>query len=387
MKKRVLVSLMVVVMVFSNVVAFAGNYDEDIKEYRTDETEKQVETLVNMGLIKGNDDGDLLLEDELIRVEGAVVYSRLFGMEQEAYDYENDDSAFADVPGWGARVVNFLYNRGVVRGITQESFGAYDMMTAEQFTTMVLRGMGYSDVEGDFVWNESLDKAVDIGMITEEVKSRIEKENSFTREEMMIISYNALFTPAKSGKLVLQERQQLFENSVMGIITLELTEQEIEEIYKLEYGSSNKPFDKDAKRQEELFEKFIVYIQKMYDLASVTIDGEPVEFEVEGIINITKGRDQGIYVTLYTGGELKLRNNENVVYMGQDASFLSHLSSVAIQYLKRENLENVSGALNTLEGTSEDSTRNIKITKGGQTLFDAIIYYDHNNLSMDIVSK
>lgn len=387
MIKKIITLAFVLLLIMNVGVAFAGNYAEDVQDYRVNDTNEQVEVLVNMGLIKGNEEGDLLLEDELIRIEGAVVYTRLFGIESEAFDFEDEDETFSDVPGWGARYVNFLKSKGLVNGISEESFGSWELMTAEQFTTMVLRGMGYDDSAGDFIWSESLEKAKEIGMITEDVKSDIEQEDSFTREEMMVLSYNALFTPTKTGKLLLQERQQLYDISVTAFISLDLTQEELDEILSIEYGSSKQPFDNDSKAQEELYTKFTAYIQKLYDLASVSIDGEKIEFEVGNIQNITDGRDQGIYVQLGRSDDLKLRNDGTLVYMGQDASFLRHMTIRASTHIKNKMYGGISGARTELTNNSDDTSREIKVSKDGKIIYEADVLLDHQNLDVQIFLK
>ena len=71
-------------------------------------------------------------------------------------------------------------------------------MTEAQYTTLVLRALGYSDRDGDFVWSASTQKALDIDLYADDLRDYAYTKGSgqdemFTRRMMSYISYNALF--------------------------------------------------------------------------------------------------------------------------------------------------------------------------------------------------
>lgn len=56
--------------------------------------------------------------------------------------------------------------KGLANGVSPDMLGTTDKMSDHQFAALLLRGAGYSDAKGDFVWNQAMDKAVEVGLIT-----------------------------------------------------------------------------------------------------------------------------------------------------------------------------------------------------------------------------
>ncbi|HHX22905.1 MAG TPA: S-layer homology domain-containing protein [Thermoanaerobacterales bacterium] len=147
--------------------------------------------LQSQGILKGSDKG-LELDKELNRVEGALIYARVIGLESEIEQFKNQPDPnyvmpFKDIPDWALSEISYLNYKGLINGISADMFGSKDYMTGDQLATLLLRAKGYSDAKGDFVWNKALQKAVEIGMLKEEDKAFIEKELGFTRGEMALL--------------------------------------------------------------------------------------------------------------------------------------------------------------------------------------------------------
>jgi len=169
------------------------------------------EILKALGYLKGTDEG-LELDRELTRAEGAIMYSRLLDLEDEiiAFASEQSDyvSGFTDVPGWARDTINYLHYKGLVMGISDKLYGSNAKMTEAQYTTLVLRALGYMDREGDFLWNASTDKAIEIGLYEDDLRDYVyihdgKEDTDFTRRKMSYISYNALFFEnVKTGEIL-----------------------------------------------------------------------------------------------------------------------------------------------------------------------------------------
>ncbi|MDF1616053.1 S-layer homology domain-containing protein [Petrocella sp. FN5] len=169
------------------------------------------EILKALGYLKGTDKG-LELNRELTRAEGAIMYSRLLDLEDEviAFASERSDyvSGFTDVPSWARDTINYLHYKGLVRGLSDELYGSNAKMTEAQYTTLVLRALGYKDQEGDFLWNASTDKAIEIGLYDDDLREYVyihdsKEDMEFTRRKMSYISYNALFFKnIKTGEIL-----------------------------------------------------------------------------------------------------------------------------------------------------------------------------------------
>lgn len=163
------------------------------------EGESEAEYLDAIGLLRGDGNG-YNLEDTVTRIQGAVMVVRLIGKEKEALS-EHLSHPFDDVPAWGSPYVGYLYTKGLSNGKAFNMFGSDDLLTEEQYVTFLLRILGYSDAEGEFLWHESLEKANDIGMIDSS-----EPVGAFLRSHMVSYTLDCLNTPLKSSKMSLLER-------------------------------------------------------------------------------------------------------------------------------------------------------------------------------------
>ena len=154
------------------------------------------QALKDIGILNGTDKG-LELEKSLTRVEGAAMYVRLLGAENMVAQFksENPDykSPFTDVPVWAEATMNYLYAEGLVNGVSDTLYGSQSDMTEAQYSTLVLRALGYKDGE-DFNWSDASKAAVELGLYDSDLVSPNEMlGGEFNRGKMSYISYNALF--------------------------------------------------------------------------------------------------------------------------------------------------------------------------------------------------
>ena len=152
------------------------------------------------GLMLGSD-GTFNLDKPLTRTEGVIMTLRLLGKEQEAINAQLPCS-FRDVPEWAQAQVAYAAANGITTGYSATVFGANDPMSANQYITFALRAMGYRDNE-DFVWNRAAEFALEIGMIGEPCKEQYMRSNLFLRDNVAVLSYNALFrAKSKNGTML-----------------------------------------------------------------------------------------------------------------------------------------------------------------------------------------
>lgn len=150
------------------------------------------------GLFLGSD-GSFDLDRPLTRAQGVVMIIRILGKEKEVLLNQNEIS-FTDVPKWAKPYVAYALENKIAMGYSETIFGSNDSMSAVQFLTLVLRSMGYKDNE-DFVWNESYNKALEIGLIGDSCKMQYQYSNLFLRDNAAVIAYQALFgAKTKSGE-------------------------------------------------------------------------------------------------------------------------------------------------------------------------------------------
>lgn len=186
MKKRCLV----LVAIF--LISFSWGIGAHADSKRT--SVEQAEILKQLGIFKGSDKG-FELARKPTRAEGVVLLVRLLGKEEDAKDKQYAHP-FEDVPDWASPYVGYMYKEKLTNGQSSTEFGSTNTISAAQYCTFVLRALGYDDKKGDFQWDQSVDKAVEIGLISEEDALEL-KSKEFVREDVVKISYNALFTNLK----------------------------------------------------------------------------------------------------------------------------------------------------------------------------------------------
>lgn len=157
-------------------------------------------TLQALGLFKGTLNGFDLMKTST-RAEGAVMLVRLLGAENIAVTEANKNKhPFTDVPSWANPHVSYLYSRGLTNGIDTYTFGTDNLLTANQYTTMLLRALGYSDKDGDYKWDNSLDYAGSVNLLNQQDISSLKalKNKGLLRDWMVKMSYSGLFTNMKN---------------------------------------------------------------------------------------------------------------------------------------------------------------------------------------------
>jgi len=198
MKKRLLSLLLVLVMIFllCPATAATGHSAEDAAN-----------RLYQLGLMKGvgeNPDGtqNFDLEGNLTREQAVIMLIRLLGKETEALS-KTWQIPFTDVSDWAQSYVGYAYANGLANGTGATTFGGKQSITAAQYTTFVLRALGYSS-ETDFLWNSPWALSDAIGLTGGRYSAANNLE--FVRGDMAIISASALYVKVKGGTQTLAQK-------------------------------------------------------------------------------------------------------------------------------------------------------------------------------------
>ncbi len=160
----------------------------------------QANYLKSLGLFVGTDKG-FELEKSATRAESAAMLVRLLGAEKESNtkDYKHP---FTDVFEWADGYIGYMYQNGLAAGVSKDKFNASERVDGKAYATFVLRALGYNDSQGDFDWEDGLEFAHEIGVLDDEELVSI-KSKSFTRNDMVLLSYNALNTKLKDRDISL----------------------------------------------------------------------------------------------------------------------------------------------------------------------------------------
>ncbi|WP_139992715.1 clostripain-related cysteine peptidase [Paenibacillus paridis] len=147
------------------------------------------EGLNHLGMFNGTGNG-YELKRVPTRAESLVMMLRLWGKEEEILKstYKNP---FHDT-GWESRYVSYAYTKGVVNGINEFSFGGNRPTSLNQYCSMVLRILGYSETKGDFTYETAVSFASMVLGID------LTKEVEFNRGTLAKISSYVLNTRPKN---------------------------------------------------------------------------------------------------------------------------------------------------------------------------------------------
>lgn len=283
---------------------------------------QKAEELKKLGLFKGSDKG-FELERPPKRIESAVMLVRLLGKESEVLENEYSHP-FIDVPEWADKYIGYMYENGLTKGISKDEFGSANLTDLKSYSTFVLRTLGYDDTAGDFSWNNAADKAQEVGILSSEKLEEM-KNNSFSRGDMVEVSYNALKVNIKgSSELLIDDLIDMGvvdrskaeslnignneENSELNYIDLTITKdnggfkaefhreqlpEEIKEFSNIINNASN-----TYKEKEDI--KFIyLMLDKTRNFSSSSIKREKIDF------TLTSYEGNFTYIGLYENNQLK----------------------------------------------------------------------------------
>lgn len=160
------------------------------------------DVLKDLGLFQGSEAG-YDLDRAPDRAEAATMMVRLLGKEAEAktyYEANADKFPFTDLDNgyeWAKPYVAWLYNEGLTSGATATTFEPGNKCTAQQYTTFLMRALGYSDAEGgDFTYDKAIDFATEKGVVD---MFNMDADD-FMRDDVVAMSYTALSVAPKSGE-------------------------------------------------------------------------------------------------------------------------------------------------------------------------------------------
>jgi hypothetical protein len=142
----------------------------------------EAESLQAAGLLNGNEKGLDLLKP-LTRIEATTLIVRALGLENAQTATE---SKFVDIPNdnWGVKYANIASDNGITNGVGDGKFAPNDLVTDNQFATLVLRAVDNSD----FDWQTGIQLLIEKGVITQENAATMDL---FTRGDMAKIIYEA----------------------------------------------------------------------------------------------------------------------------------------------------------------------------------------------------
>lgn len=181
-----------------------------ISHAATADNERLATDLKELGLFNGTDKG-FELEKVPNRVQAAAMLVKLLGGETEAIS-KKYAHPFKDVPTWATDYVGYMYEKGLTKGISAAMFGSSNNASAKDFSTFMLKALGYKD--GDFAYNDVLNFANAKGLISTDELNTL-STTTFTRNEMVLLAHNTLDVAFKGSEDRLIDR--LVDANVVSI--------------------------------------------------------------------------------------------------------------------------------------------------------------------------
>jgi uncharacterized protein YkwD len=141
--------------------------------YAASERDEAAAELVNLGILKGDENGNLNLGKGLTRAELAVLMSRLDGLdgkwENSSYaatllQYNSTHVKFTDVPAWAMVQVAYCHREGLLKGYSDVKFGSNDPVNPKAICTLMLRWLGQTEGNG-WTYDTSVEKAATLGLL------------------------------------------------------------------------------------------------------------------------------------------------------------------------------------------------------------------------------
>lgn len=207
MKKRIVTFLLACLIVMSSVPCSFG---------ASDEAYNAADALYNLGLFSGtgtdvNGAPIYSLDAVPTRNQAVTMLVRLLGKENEAKN-QKWSIPFTDVADWAKPYVGYAYANGLTAGTSATTYSGDQVTTVKQYLTFVLRALGYKS-EVDFEYNNAWEFSDKIGL----TDGRYDGNTvSFTRADLVIISYRSLSCDLKTGEKTLLEFIQQNQQSEAG---------------------------------------------------------------------------------------------------------------------------------------------------------------------------
>ncbi|NLY46414.1 MAG: hypothetical protein GX053_10590 [Tissierella sp.] len=196
--KRTLSLVLALIMVlgtFTSVFAAEATVEETAAKF-----------LEKEGVLLGNDDGDLMLKNDLERRDAVVLLSRLLGVEDEAAEFLTTE----DSPSWEDARTDAYYvpffawaeENGYFEGDDEGNFNPREAITAQEYALVLLRALDY-DVKGHDAWKAALETAEELGLLKD---VEVENKDEVVRGQMAVMTFNALGTKMNNSDETLAEK-------------------------------------------------------------------------------------------------------------------------------------------------------------------------------------
>lgn len=171
-------------------------------------------------VMKGYEDGDLHLEEPILRYQAALFFARVItGVTDESAWGIGASAKFSDVPEYGP-VIDMIADMDVVRGYGNGTFGYTDRIRYQDMCVMLLRVLGYETENMVYPMSYVL-KVEELGLDLEGVKPA----DYLNRGQTAQMVYDALVTEIEEGTNAKDDAIAKIVESLVGADTVDETKE------------------------------------------------------------------------------------------------------------------------------------------------------------------
>lgn len=206
MKKRfcILLSFVLIFGLFGTAIA----EERILERSQIPLAEREAGGLVNLGILKGNENGELELERPVTRAETVALINRLI-TGNLSVNYVGCMLSFSDVRGhWAECEIGRFYQSGYINGTSETTFEPERTVTGKEFTRILLMVLGYSDA----TTANAYELGVEVGLLCDNFTKSVVLgngyqfyEESLLRSDAARLCIAALNTKKPDGKPLYKE--------------------------------------------------------------------------------------------------------------------------------------------------------------------------------------
>lgn len=338
--------------------------------------EAAAQELSAIGMFRGTGTG-FELDRKPTRAEAAIMLVRLYGAEEQAQaDYAAGLIAhpFADVPGYAAPHVAWLYSNGLTKGMSANTFGSAQDCTVQNYATFLLRALGWQDGV-DFAYADALTTAAQVGFYQAELFP-----GDFLRDDLAALTYQALAADTRAGDSWLLA--QLIERGAVNADAAQPMTEKME-LYRALMQAGD-PEDLDALDMDLTLDYSILY----------TANGGSLESKASNETKLTyrgEGADfQAAYLTTVTADDTTLSTDlwikDGWQYIAMDMEMLGMTLKVKYPMTQEEMAElQISGESQTVVLSELAMVKSITVEKQGRNTVYTLVL-DGNNQALSVLA-
>lgn len=304
-RNLILAIILILSFLFSSSIGFAQEIQIKDLDLSSDYARLHIVDLFSQGIITGDENGYFHPIKPISRIEMLTLVVRMLNLDTSNLP---EEATFDDIPKnhWAFPYVEAARQEGIVKGLTENYFGANQTCTREEMTTMFVRSLGFSDEDISNAFdmskvNELSDKdeisnwakeyvkfAMSTGIMNGTGDFTFSPKGDATREQAAVVTYrflnekeNILSSIIEKDKITPDEIEKLRESIVL-IQTYDNNKESLAQGSGFSIG-------------EGLFLTSYHVLMGSDDYKIITLDGK--EYDVEGIVKYNEDVDLAIIKT------------------------------------------------------------------------------------------